>query len=157
MNYQDVIKQMQAEDPDFGKVSNSNPSEEFAFDIPGFPSIEEISQLTREQAIQKIRATDDFGAVVDQVPAAETTRTVFLDFCPRSLVLQSTEETLPVGAFVWEIADAIAREMCPRAAQFQFVCPPEEILSSRFERFYFSRNPNSNWWLMILHDPAGID
>jgi hypothetical protein len=157
MNLQDVIEKLRAKDPDFGKVNNSNPQEEFAFNIPGLPSVAEVGRLTRKEAVQQLTAIDDFGSPITHVPVGLTTSSVFFDFCPHSLILETNEASLPVGAFVWEIADAIVREMCPYAADFNFVCPVEEILGSRFERFYYSPSPTSDWWHMTFDDDTSLE
>lgn len=148
MRLAELVKEMDEEDPNWGKVDNTHPAQEFAFEIVGTPSVKEIGNLSAAEAEARVRAVDDSGNAVTSVPLGETTTRVFLDFCPHSMELLSDTPAVPVGRFLWEIAHRIVHEMYPKANKFGFHVGREAVIEQRFYRFYY--RAGADWWEMVF-------
>ncbi len=152
MNLRDLIKSLHEADPDFGKVSNAEPSKEFAFTIPGDLTVGQVASFSEAEGNQRITAVDDYGNPVLQIPLGETSRTLRFDFCGRTLDLPFKEDNVPIILFIDVITLLLVQKVCAHPERFDLHATREQILALPFYRFYY--DSTEGWWEAIFDKPS---
>lgn len=156
MTLQEILQLLHDEDPDFGKVNNDSPADEFAFEIPGGLRVGQVSALSEAEAAQQITAVDDYGRPVFDVPLGQTCRALSFHFCGRTVKLPFSEECVPVAVFIHTTALLLVHYVCERPDRFDCgVTSKKAILELRqqvldfpFYRFYYDRT--EGWWEVVF-------
>ncbi len=125
------------EDPRAGKVSNAQPNQEFAFEIEGRHTVAEVMNLPDGEAAQKLRAVDDDGQPVTEVPLGSTSRSFHFHFLDRLIDLPYAKPTISPSLLVECLAGIIALKIVPHPQAFGLQPPLEELLQLPFHRFYY--------------------
>jgi hypothetical protein len=149
MTLEEIRQMLLDEDPDYWKVDNSDPSKEFAFDVPGSLTIGQVAAFTYAEAAQKITGIDDYNQPVLQIPLRQTTRHLAFDFFNATVVLPFLEESIPVALFVHTAALLVlARMQSKRFGAHR----RRKILGLPFCRFYCDHV--EHWWDVTLYADA---
>ena len=132
----------------FEGVKNSEPEQEFAFEVEGPMTIADVLALsTDEEAREKIRAVDDQGGEVKVVPLGKTSRMMMCglfttipkgkrSYCYRHLPFPLEDEELPVHAVVEVFARMLQR--WAREQPDWLTCTEDDFAKIAFYRFHFS-------------------
>ena len=143
-NLRDAFLAVLREDPDAGKVNNSDPARQFAFEIQGGFTIRQVLAHSDGESDQKLTALDDFGNSVLEVPLDLTSRSFSFHFFDYTIALPYDKPTIRIPLLVECITGIVALKIIPRLKETG--TDPEtadELLKLPFYRFYYSKEDGS--------------
>ena len=137
----DLMQQLSADDPDFGKVRNDVPSNEFAFELRGNPIVPTIKVMSEGCTDLGISAVSDYGQAVTTVPIGATSNSFLFDLASHSIELKTELVELPIENLMHALSRGIVDlieclDLPPRRK--------EKLKLLRMSRFYYS-SPDP-WW-----------
>ncbi len=139
-NLRDAFQAALRDDPDAGKVSNSDPTLQFAFEIQGGFTIGQVLAHSEGESDEKLSALDDYGNSVHEVPLGLTSRRFSFHFFDRTIALQYDKPSIRIPLLVEYITGIVALKIIPRLKETG--TDPEsadELLKLPFYRFYYSK------------------
>lgn len=149
--FADVVAMFSAEDPDYGKVNNRDPSSEFAFEFPTLPKVFDVAGMTLDEARAQLVARDDYDNPVLTVPLYLTSREGSFGFSDyRFQLARECGDAITPAEFAWHLAQLIAFDVFPKAVSYDIAFRPEHLKGARFYRFFYSTSNED--WSLILED-----
>lgn len=147
MDLNEFQKKLMDEDPDFGKIFNSEPEKELAFNIVEAPRLYECLDLGKCRQFQFV---DDYWNPVSQVPIGQTSRTMFLDFAVDiSLVLNSLPEQSSPEVMLHMLARGILEDLYHNP-EADLLYTLSEAKNLRVSRFYYRFSKGQDRWHPII-------
>jgi len=153
MNIEELFLKFREQDPDFAKVDNLIPSLEFAFEIQGDLTVENVAAFTDDEASERIKALDDYDRPVATVPLMETSRVIYFKFCGRTVNLTLNDDSVSIPFLVQVISLLLVQEIAERPEKFDLMISRSHMCNLRFWRFYF--DSEDGWWDVTFDDPLG--
>ena len=140
-NLRDAFQAALSDDPNAGKVSNSDPALEFAFEIQGSFTIGQVLAHSEGESDEKLRSLDDYGNSVHEVPLDLTSRSFSFHFFDQTLALPYDKPSIRIPLLVECITGIVALKIIPRLKETG-VDPEsaDDLLKLPFYRFYYSKD-----------------
>jgi len=144
MDLSDFIQKLHEEDPDFGKVNNADPCNQFAFEIQGDLTVAQVMAFSDAEAKERIVALDDYGNRVESIPLSLTSRGVMFLSADRCLNLPFKDDVVPSSLFISVMAVLLGETIWKIPEQFGLHYTQAQVLALPFYRFYFG-GPDRFW------------
>ncbi|MEQ1752266.1 MAG: hypothetical protein ABL974_22790 [Prosthecobacter sp.] len=139
-NLRDAFQAALCDDPDAGKVSNSDPTLQFAFEIQGGFTIGQVLAHSEGESDEKLSALDDYGNSVHEVPLGLTSRCFSFHFFDQTIALPYDKPSIRIPLLVECITGIVALKIIPRLKETG-VDPEsaDDLLKLPFYRFYYAK------------------
>ncbi len=137
------------EEPDSGKVSNNDPAHQFAFEVQGSFTIGQVLTHPEGESDQKLRALDDYGNAVLEVPLELTSRHFSFYFFDQTIALPYDKPSIRIPLLVECIAGIVALKIIPRLKETGTdLEAADDLLKLPFYRFYYSKEEGT--WIVTF-------
>lgn len=140
----------------FGKVDNTIPAAEFAFELKGDFKVFRVADMSLSDAESQLQSIDDFGHSVTIVPLDETSYEGSFGFDDYGFDLSEFAGRLMRSPeFVWRLARHVACDVYCNPDDYELTFDPEDLKDLMFHRFYYSES--DEYWSVIFKTKSEQD